>query len=441
MTLIYSIGIYLFHLLIQIAALFGGKAKKWVEGRKGLLEKIRDEVDSTKKHTWFHFASLGEFEQGRSVLEKYKKLFPDRFILITFFSPSGYETRKNFSLADHVFYLPADSAFNAKKFIDLINPEIVFFTKYDFWYFYFRELKKREIPLFMVSSIFRADQVFFKWYGGIFRKMLSCVTHFFVQNQESVVLLRSIGFNNVTLSGDTRFDRVVEVAKTVRELPVISYFATGNRVLVAGSTWPEDLERLLTFHQVFPDWKIIIAPHDITPQSIKLTCDVFASGILFSDLSDYMHKRHLESDHQKKRNIDMDLAYQDTDTEADLIPEHKSPVLIIDNVGMLSSLYGYGDIAYIGGGFGAGIHNTLEAAAYGMPVVFGPNFHKFQEAKDLIQARAAFFITNGRELISVVEELMDYQVRIEAGNRAVGYVQQQAGATDRILDYIKEHAL
>ncbi|TCK83379.1 3-deoxy-D-manno-octulosonic acid transferase [Albibacterium bauzanense] len=441
MTFIYSIGIYLFHLLIWIAAVFGGKAKKWAEGRKGLFEKIREEVDSTKKHTWFHFASLGEFEQGRSVLEKYKKLFPDRLILITFFSPSGYETRKNFSLADHVFYLPADSAFNAKRFIDLINPEIVFFTKYDFWYFYFRELKQREIPLFMVSSIFRADQVFFKWYGGIFRKMLSCVTHFFVQNQESVVLLRSIGFNNVTLSGDTRFDRVVEIAKTVRELPVISYFATGNRVLVAGSTWPQDLERLLTFHQVFPDWKIIIAPHDITPQNIKYACDVFSSGILFSDLSDYMHKRHLESENQKKRNIDMDLAYQDTDTEADLIPEHKSPVLIVDNIGMLSSLYGYGDIAYIGGGFGAGIHNTLEAAAYGMPVIFGPNFQKFQEAKDLIQARAAFFITNGRELISVVEELMDYQVRIEAGNRAVGYVQQQAGATDRILDYIEEHIL
>jgi len=439
MTLIYSIGIYLFHFFIWVAAGFSGKAKKWIEGRKGLLEKIRNEVDSTKKHTWFHFASLGEFEQGRSVLEKYKNTFPDRLILITFFSPSGYEPRRNFSLADHVFYLPADSAFNAKIFIDLINPELVFFTKYDFWYFYFRELKQRGIPLIMVSSIFRPDQAFFKWYGGVFRKMLACVTHFFVQNQESVVLLQSIGFKNVTLSGDTRFDRVVEIAKTVRELPVISYFATGNRVLVAGSTWPQDLERLLTFHQVFPDWKIIIAPHDITPQNIKYACDVFSSGILFSDLSDYMHKRHLESENQKKRNIDMDLAYQDTDTEADLIPEHKSPVLIIDNMGMLSSLYGYGDIAYIGGGFGAGIHNTLEAAAYGMPVIFGPNFHKFQEAKDLIQARAAFFITNGRELISVVEELMDYQVRIEAGNRAVGYVQQQAGATDRILDYVKDH--
>jgi len=439
MTFIYSIGIFLFHLLIRIAAISGEKARKWIKGRKGLLEKIKNEVDPTKKHTWFHFASLGEFEQGRSVLEKYKSTFPDRLILVTFFSPSGYETRKNFLLADHVFYLPADSASNARKFIDLINPELVFFTKYDFWYFYFRELKQRGIPLLMVSSIFRADQVFFRWYGGIFRKMLSYVTHFFVQNQESVVLLRSLGFNNVTLSGDTRFDRVIEVAKNVRELPVISYFATGNRVLVAGSTWPEDLERLLTFHQVFPDWKIIIAPHNITPQNIKYTCDVFSSGILFSDLSDYMHKRHLESDHQKKRNIDMDIAYQDTDTEADLIPEHKSPVLIIDNMGMLSSLYGYGDIAYIGGGFGAGIHNTLEAAAYGMPVIFGPNYQKFQEAKDLLQAKAAFFITNGRELISVVEELMDYQVRIEAGNRAVGYVQQQAGATDRIMDYVKEH--
>src|SRR5690606_22675208 len=225
----------------------------------------------------------------------------------------------------------------------------------------------------------------------------------------------------------------------VRELPVISYFATGHRVLVAGSTWPQDLERLLTFHQVFPDWKLIIAPHDITAQNIKYTCDVFSSGILYSELSDYMHKQKLKTKSQRKRTIDMDIAYQDTDTEADLIPEHKSPVLIVDNIGMLSSLYGYGDIAYIGGGFGAGIHNTLEAAAYGMPIIFGPNFSKFQEAKDLIQARAAFFITNERELIAAVEELMDYEVRIEAGNRAVGYVTQQAGATEKIMNFILEH--
>jgi len=439
MTFLYSIGISFFHLSIKFAAFFNGKAKKWVKGRQGLLEKIKTEVDPTKKHTWFHFASLGEFEQGRSVLEQYNKEYPDKLIVITFFSPSGYEVRKNYSIAEHVFYLPADSASNAKKFIDLINPEIVLFTKYDYWYFYFKELKKRNIPLYMVSSIYRTDQVFFKWYGKIFRKMLSCVTHFFVQNQESVKLLQSIGFANVTLAGDTRFDRVVKVAKTVRELPVISYFATGHRVLVAGSTWAEDLERLLTFHQVFPDWKIIIAPHDVTLPNINYTCNIFSSGILFSELSDYMHKQQLRTESHKKREIDMDLAYQDTDTEADMIPEHKSPVLIMDNVGMLSSLYGYGDIAYIGGGFGAGIHNTLEAAAYGMPIIFGPNYHKFQEAKDLLQAKAAFYITNGRELISVMEELMDYQVRLEAGNRAVGYVNQQAGATDRILDYIREH--
>jgi len=439
MTFLYSIGISFFHLSIKFAAFFNGKAKKWVKGRQGLLEKIKTEVDPTKKHTWFHFASLGEFEQGRSVLEQYNKEYPDKLIVITFFSPSGYEVRKNYSIAEHVFYLPADSASNAKKFINLINPEIVLFTKYDYWYFYFKELKKRNIPLYMVSSIYRTDQVFFKWYGKIFRKMLSCVTHFFVQNQESVKLLQSIGFANVTLAGDTRFDRVVKVAKTVRELPVISYFATGHRVLVAGSTWAEDLERLLTFHQVFPDWKIIIAPHDVTLPNINYTCNIFSSGILFSELSDYMHKQQLRTESHKKREIDMDLAYQDTDTEADMIPEHKSPVLIMDNVGMLSSLYGYGDIAYIGGGFGAGIHNTLEAAAYGMPIIFGPNYHKFQEAKDLLQAKAAFYITNGRELISVMEELMDYQVRLEAGNRAVGYVNQQAGSTDRILDYIREH--
>jgi len=439
MTFFYGIGISIFHFLIGIAAMFGGKAKRWVAGRKGLFEKIKKEVDSTKKHTWFHFASLGEFEQGRSVLEEYTKEFPDKLIIITFFSPSGYEIRKNYSLAEHVFYLPADSASNAKRFIELINPEMVLFTKYDYWYFYFRELKNKEIPLYMISSIFRPDQVFFKWYGGLFRKILSCVTYFFVQNLESIRLLNSIGFQNVSLTGDTRFDRVVKVAKTVREIPVISYFATGHRVLVAGSTWPQDLERLLTFHQVFPDWKLIIAPHDVTPENIKYTCGIFSSGILFSELSDYMHKHQLGTEIQKRKDVDMDLAYQDTDTEADLIPEHKSPVLIMDNVGMLSSLYGYGDIAYIGGGFGAGIHNTLEAAAYGMPVIFGPNYHKFQEAKDLLQTKAAFNISNERELVLVIEELMDYQVRIEAGNRAVGYVNQQAGATEKILDYIKKH--
>lgn len=438
MTLIYSIGISLFHFLIRIGAIFNKKAKKWIDGRKDLLAKIENEVDSSKKHVWFHFASLGEFEQGRSVLEEFNKRFPEKLIVMTFFSPSGYEIRKNYSLAEHVFYLPPDSASNAKRFVELINPEMVFFTKYDYWLFYFRELKRKNIPLYMVSAIYRPDQVFFKWYGGLFRQILSYVTHFFVQNQESVRLLQQIGLNNATLSGDTRFDRVVTVAKNVRELPVISFFATGHRVMVAGSTWPQDLERLLPFHQVFPDWKLIIAPHEVTPESLEYTRNLFSTSILFSELSDYMHKQQLKRDQSKKRDIDMDLVYQDTDTEADAILEHESPILIIDNIGMLSSLYGYGDIAYIGGGFGAGIHNTLEAAAYGMPVIFGPHYHKFQEAKDLIQAKAAYSVNNERELIMVMDELMDYKVRIEAGNRAVGYVQQQAGATDRILSFIED---
>lgn len=438
MTILYSIGISFFHFLIRVGAIFGKKAKKWVDGRKGLLEKIKNEVDSSKKHSWFHFASLGEFEQGRSVLEEFKKRFPDKPIVVTFFSPSGYEIRRNYSLADHVFYLPADSRSNAKRFVALINPEMVFFTKYDYWLFYFRELKAKNIPLYMVSAIYRPDQVFFKWYGGLFRQMLSYISHFFVQNQESVRLLKGIGFDNVSLSGDTRFDRVVKIAKNVRELPVISYFATGHRVMVAGSTWPQDLERLLALHQVFPDWKLIIAPHEVNKESIDYTRKIFSSGILFSELSDYMHTEQLKRDQSKQREVDMDLAYHDTDTEADMIPEHKSPILIIDNVGMLSSLYGYGDIAYIGGGFGVGIHNTLEAAAYGMPVIFGPNYHKFQEAKDLIQAKAAYSISNERELILVMDELMDYKVRIEAGNRAVGYVQQQAGATERIMGFVED---
>jgi len=437
MVILYRVIIFVYYQLIRLAALFNKKAGKWVEGRKDLFQEIAEEVDSDQRHTWFHFASLGEFEQGRSVLEQYKKEWPEHLIVVTFYSPSGYEIRKNYSLADHVFYLPADTPGNARRFLALINPEKAFFTKYDYWYFFFRELHERKIPLYMVSSIYRKDQVFFKWYGGFFRKMLDFVSHFFVQNQESVHLLQQVGFKNITLAGDTRFDRVVKVAEMVRELPIVSFFATGHRVLVAGSTWSQDVEKLQAFHQVFSEWKIIIAPHEVNESSIRETRELFPEGILYSELSNYMHKQQLQVENHRKNQIDMDLVYQNTSTLSDHIEEHKSPILIMDNVGMLSSLYGYGDIAYIGGGFGNGIHNTLEAAAYGMPVLFGPRYHKFQEAKDLIQAKAAFSINDERELILVMEELMDYEVRLEAGKRAVGYVNQQAGATARIMDFLK----
>lgn len=412
MLILYRIIIFLYCQLIRIASLFNSKARKWVEGRRNIFDEIANAVDSSRYHTWFHFASLGEFEQGRPVLEQYKKEWPVRLILITFYSPSGYEVRKNYSSAEHVFYLPIDTPKNAHRLIALIRPQMVFFTKYDYWYFIFREVHKNKIPLYMVSSIYRKDQVFFKWYGGFFRKMLGYVDHFFVQNEESVQLLQNTGFANVTLTGDTRFDRVIKVAEMAQELPVISSFTTGSRVLVAGSTWTEDIEMLLAFHQRFGDWKIIIAPHEISDSNIRHIIERFPEGLLYSDLST------------------LDLSNS--------IVEHRSSVLIVNNVGMLSSLYGYGDIAYIGGGFGAGIHNTLEAAAYGIPILFGPKFHKFQEAKDLILVDAAFSFNDEGEFVLAMGALMDETVRVQAGKRAMDYVHQQGGATDRIINFLKE---
>jgi 3-deoxy-D-manno-octulosonic-acid transferase len=394
-----------------LIAPFNDKAKKWVIGRKDLFDRIAEVVDSAEKHTWFHFPSLGEFEQGRTVLERYKEEWPDRRIIITFYSPSGYEVRKNYPLADHVFYLPEDSPRNAKRFVKLINPEMVFFIKYDYWYYYFRQINRQRIPLYLVSAIFRPNQIFFKSYGGFFRKTLKCVSHFFVQNQESIDLLNNIGFENASISGDTRFDRVMNIVNEAKELPIIADFVEKKETLVAGSTWPPDVEILSAFHKVHRRWRIIIAPHDINPHSIKDTLDKFPDALLYSQLK-----------------------------EGEPIPEvsgKKPKVLIIDNVGMLSSLYRYGDVTYVGGGFGKGIHNTLEAAAYGRPVVFGPKYEKFQEAKDLIKAVAAFSIKNEKDFIWVMEQLMDEDFRINVDGAAKEYVYFKAGATERIIAYLK----
>lgn len=411
MVLLYRIGLFFYNVLIRFVALFNEKAKKWVDGRKGIFDRMAKELDANQKHTWFHFPSLGEFEQGRTVLERYKEEWPDKRIVITFYSPSGFEVRKNYPLADHVFYLPSDSPKHAKQFVDLINPEKVFFIKYDYWFYYFRELNRRKIPLYLVSAIFRPGQIFFNWYGGFFRKTLGFVTHFFVQNQESVDLLKTIGINNSSTTGDTRFDRVMKIVEEAKDLPLIAEFVGEKEVLVAGSTWPPDVEVLSAFHQVHRRWRIIIAPHELNDQSIKDTLDKFPDAVLYSQLK-----------------------------AGEPIPEvggKKPKVLIIDNIGMLSSLYRYGDVTYIGGGFGKGIHNTLEAAAYGRPVIFGPRYEKFQEAKDLIKAVAAFSIKNEKDFIWVMERLMDEDFRINVDGAAKEYVYFQAGATERIIAYLK----
>lgn len=413
MWILYLAGIKIYGLLIYILSPFNDKAKKWSRGRRGLLSRIAREVDPDSQSIWFHFASLGEFEQGRPVLEGIRLHRPNTSIVVTFYSPSGYEIRKNTPLADHVFYLPEDTPANAKALIRLINPSLAIFTKYEYWPFYFRTLASHHIPLYLISAIFRPDQVFFKPYGGFFRKTLTYVTYFFTQNQDSLNLLARLGLTNASLAGDTRFDRVSTLPESRKHIPEIELFAKEAPVLVAGSTWPADEALLVNLHIRFPDWKIIIAPHEIHEEHLRSIEKLFPDAVRFS-----------------KRSKP--------------IAHHPSPatVLLIDNIGMLSSLYAYGQIAYIGGGFGAGIHNTLEAAAYGIPVIFGPNYRKFQEAKDLLANGGGFSVQSTDELIAVFDNLSaDASHRQHAGQTAGRYVREHAGATAVILHLLVEKEL
>lgn len=404
MLLLYIIGIRLYTLLIRIFSLFDPKAKLFINGRKNSYTQIAQKINPSEKHIWFHFASLGEFEQGRPVLEKLKSLYPAKKIVVTFFSPSGYEIRKNYALAD-VFYLPIDTAGNAKRFIDMINPEMAIFTKYEFWHFYFKELKDREIPLYVISGIFRESQAFFKWYGGFYRKILKSVTYFFVQNEESENLLKSIGLNNVTINGDTRFDRVYENAQSPKQLSLIESFIGNSPTLVCGSTWPEDEKILSALPEKYPSWKFIIAPHEI-------------------------HESHIES---IEKQFSVGSVRFSVFSSSNQTPNAEHQTLIVDNIGMLSSLYQYGNVAYIGGGFGTGIHNTLEAAAFGLSVIFGPKYDKFQEAKDLIAIGAAKSISTVEELIGAFE---DFAKNEDAAAQAKRYVADKKGATDQIISMI-----
>lgn len=410
MRLLYSIGIFLYGLLLRILAPFHAKAKLMVAGRKDWYSRMKQTVDSSQKHIWFHFASLGEFEQGRPVLEAVKNNYLDHKIIVTFYSPSGYEIRKNTALADYVFYLPYDTAQHARLFLDLINPSFAVFTKYEYWYYFFEGLHRRGIPLFLISAIFRPDQIFFQAYGTFFLKILSYVTYFFVQNEESVRLLKEFGIRNTGLAGDTRFDRVVDIPKSRKMIPEISQFIGENLALVAGSTWPEDEQALQELLLDYSDYKLILAPHEINESHLASIFNLWPKALRFSDMTTY---------------------------DAAIIADSK--VLVIDNIGMLSSLYGYGQLAYIGGGFGVGIHNTLEAATYGIPVLFGPNFKKFQEAKDLVQNGSGFAIASAKELKKVFAVLQDQTVRQKAGKLAREYVLQKAGATPIIMKYLKSN--
>ncbi|MEJ5994598.1 glycosyltransferase N-terminal domain-containing protein [Pedobacter sp. Du54] len=407
MIWIYTIGVTLFTIVTKIASLFHQKAKLFNEGRKNVFNEIQIKINANDRPIWFHFASLGEFEQGRPVLECIKLKYPTEKIVITFFSPSGFEIRKNYAGADGIFYLPIDTLANAKRFIDLVNPQLAIFTKYEFWFNYFNELHAKHIPLYLISGIFRPNQAFFKWYGEFYRKMLACVTHFFVQNEESVLLLNGIGITEVSLSGDTRFDRVFENAASPKKITEVEAFCGDSPVFIAGSTWLADEKILISLTEKQRDWKFIIAPHEVDEGHIQEIERLFSNSTRFSVLSSKL------------------TAHQ--------IPNSKLQTLIIDNIGMLSSLYQYGTIGYIGGGFGVGIHNTLEAAAFGLPVIFGPKYDKFQEAKDLIAIGAAKSVATEAELITAFEH---FTANEKAAANAKDYVEKKRGATEKIINMI-----
>jgi 3-deoxy-D-manno-octulosonic-acid transferase len=407
MRSLYSIFIQLYAVSIRIASIFDAKAKLWIQGRKNIFEQIRTTIQhSPKPVIWFHCASLGEFEQGRPIMEKIKKDQPDLKIVLTFFSPSGYEVRKNYTGADHVIYLPLDTPGNAKKFISIVKPTAAFFVKYEFWFNYLNELKNNAIPAYLVSGIFRPDHYFFKGYGTWFRKQLMAFDHFYLQDDHSARLLNAIGYTNTTVAGDTRFDRVFEVSQNAKKITLVEQFKQQQPVFIAGSTWEPDEAILSTFDFSATGFKLIIAPHEITEERIQ--------GILARS---------------KKNTIRYSQATEETARKAD--------ILVIDNIGMLSSIYQYGTLAYIGGGFGKGIHNILEAAAFGLPVLFGPNHKKFEEAKELVHLRGAFVVNDGKELQSIIQLLTRSPAGLLAEATAKRYIQHHVGATEKILSMIK----
>ena len=402
----YDLAIALYDLGVHLAAPFSRKPRKMMKGHWIAYEILRQRLEKDVRYIWFHAASLGEFEQGRPLIEAIRARYPEYGILLTFFSPSGYEVRKNYRGADVVCYLPFDKRRNVRKFLDIVNPCMAFFIKYEFWKNYLDELHKRGIPVYSVSSIFRRGQIFFKWYGGTYRNVLHDFTHLFVQNELSKRFLAKIGIDRVTVVGDTRFDRVLQIRKEAKELPLVERFKNGATTLIAGSSWQPDEDLFIDYFNRHPEIKMIIAPHVIDENHlVEITAKLKRPYVLYTRADE--------------RNIE------------------KADCLIVNCFGLLSSIYRYGEIAYIGGGFGVGIHNTLEAAVYGIPVLFGPKYHIFQEAVELIQTGGAYSIKNGEELAALLDRLLtDEAFRRQTGEQAGTYVTGRAGATEKILGMI-----
>ena len=419
--MIYNIVIYFVLWGIAIASLFNEKVRKMWRGEREAFKILKQKVDPNAKYIWFHAASLGEFEQGRPLMERIRKDYPQYKILLTFYSPSGYEVRKNYEGADIICYMPVDTRLNAIRFLRLVRPVMAFFIKYEFWSNFLHILKHRNIPTYSVSSIFREDQVFFKWYGRSYAGVLKCFTRFFVQNEESKRLLEGIGITAVDVVGDTRFDRVLQIKEAAKQLPICEAFRTGVassqsadvphhdfKVFVAGSSWPPDENIFIPFFNEHKDWRLLIAPHVIAEEHLKLILSLIKG----------------------KKVVRYTQTTPEEAAEAD--------VLIIDCFGLLSSMYNYGDVAYIGGGFGVGIHNTLEAAVWNMPVIFGPNNKKFQEAQGLLKSGGGFEINTYEDFSGLMSSLMNDETFLnQAGDQAGAFVAHLAGATDKVLASVK----
>lgn len=417
----YNIAIYIYLIGVAIGSLFNKKIKKMWRGEREAVDLLKEKVDPTAKYVWFHAASLGEFEQGRPLIEQLKATHPEYKILLTFFSPSGYEVRKNYEGADIVCYLPLDTIRNARRFLRAVHPVMAFFIKYEFWYNYLHILRHRGVPVYSVSSIFRPGQVFFKWYGRNYAKVLHCITHFFVQNEVSLQLLKGIGIDEATVVGDTRFDRVLQIKEQAKKLPIVEAFkgingkgdackddlsengCKGCKVFVAGSSWQPDEDIFIRFFNDHPDWKLIIAPHVIGEDHLAYILDKLQMKAV----------RYTQATEQSAA---------------------EARCLIIDCFGLLSTIYRYGEIAYVGGGFGVGIHNVPEAAVWGVPVLFGPNNKRFQEAQDLLACKGSFEVTDYDSFNTIISRLIsDDKFRHQCGEASANYVKSRSGATDIIM--------
>lgn len=403
----YNFVIYIYLFAVKLVSLFNPKVKLMVKGHSEVFDILKSKIEKDKKYIWFHAASLGEFEQGRPLMERIRRQYPEYKILLTFFSPSGYEVRKNYQGADVICYLPFDTPRNARRFVKLANPCMAFFIKYEFWQNYLKNLQKHHVPTYSVSSIFRKNQVFFRWYGGKYFKVLTRFTHLFVQNEVSKELLATLNIRNVDVVGDTRFDRVIEIFEQAKQLPLVEQFKKNSMVMVAGSSWQPDEDIFIRYFNEHPEMKLIIAPHVIGESHL-------------TEIIGKLKRPYVRYTQATPENVEL------------------ADCLIIDCFGLLSSIYRYGEIAYVGGGFGVGIHNVLEAAVYGIPVLFGPNNQRFQEARQLLETKGCFEIHNYEEFKEKMDRLMTDAPYLEKCGKLSGdYVKQHAGASDKVMKAVR----